>query len=257
MALRILIFEDEDFAADQLKDMLTNYYSKIDFLEIIDNVKDGIEWLQNNPPPDLIMMDIHLADGICFEIFDYVKVQAPIIFTTAYSEYTLKAFKVNSIDYLLKPIVYKDLENALDKYKSIHLEPFLAGIERFHESLENFSANAKKNFRQRFLINVANKLNVVNSEDINYFCIIAESVFIIDAFGNLYPLDYTLEKVQKLVNPELFFRINRKYIIHINSIEEMTPYSQYRIKLKLKMCDDNDIIVSRERVKDFKNWLDK
>ncbi|MFC2104052.1 LytR/AlgR family response regulator transcription factor [Bacteroidota bacterium] len=257
MKIKVLIFEDEKYAAEQISDLLFQYDSEIEIVEIIDTVKGGIEWFKVNNAPDLILMDIQLADGISFEIFDYFKVNAPIIFTTAYDEYAIKAFKVNSIDYILKPIDYGDLSRALDKFKALNYKVETDSLNQLQTQINNLVESVPKQYQQRFLIHVADKFHIVNTCDILYFYIEENSVFLTDINGQSYSLDYTLDKVHKMLNPDEFFRINRKYIIHLNSIEKMTSYSQYRIKIRLKNCKDDDIIVSRERVKDFKDWLEK
>ena len=257
MKIHALIFEDEKYAADQISDLLNQYDPEIEIVEIIDTVKVGVEWLKHNIAPDLILMDIQLADGICFEIFDYVKINAPVIFTTAFDEYAIKAFKVNSIDYLLKPIDFNELSKALNKFKSLNYKIENSALNQLQKQINNLVESSPAQYRQRFLIHVADKYNIVNTSDIIYFYIEENSVFLCDKDGQCYDVDYTLDKVQKLLNSDEFFRINRKYIIQINSIEKMTSYSQYRIKLRLKKCRDEDIIVSRERVRGFKDWLEQ
>lgn len=257
MKITILIFEDEKYAAEQISDLLFRYDSEIEIVGFIDTVKAGIEWFKCNLVPDLILMDIQLADGISFEIFDYIKVNAPIIFTTAYDEYAIKAFKVNSIDYILKPIDFSDLSTALDKFKLLNYKVETSSLDQLQKQITNLGESVPRQYRQRFLIHVADKFHVVNTSDILYFYIEENSVFLTNVNGQSYSLEYTLDKIYKLLNPDEFFRINRKYIIHLNSIEKMTSYSQYRIKIQLKNCKDDDIIVARERVKDFKDWLEK
>lgn len=257
MKIKVLIFEDEKYAADQIVDLLLQYDSEIEILDVIDTVESGVKWFKNNTSPDLILMDIQLADGISFEIFDYIKVNAPIIFTTAYDEYAIKAFKVNSIDYILKPIDFDELSNALDKFKSLNFDAKTESLEKLQTQIDNLVEAAPKQYRQRFLIQAADKLHIVNTSDILFFFIEENSVFLTNVNGQSYSLEYTLDKVYKLINPEEFFRINRKYIIHLKSIQKMNSYSQYRIRIQLKNCKDDNIIVSRERVKDFKYWLEK
>ncbi len=158
---------------------------------------------------------------------------------------------------LLKPIDFDELSKALDKFKSLNYKAENTSLNHLQKQIKDLIETAPKQYRQRFLIHVADKYQIVNTSDILYFFIEENSVFITDNNGQSYSLDYTLDKVHKLLNPDEFFRINRKYIVHLNSIEKMTSYSQYRIKIKLKNCKDTDIIVSRERVKDFKDWLEK
>lgn len=257
MGLNVLIFEDEHYAAEQLVELLHKFDAKIEILEIIDTVKKGVEWLKQNIAPDLILMDVQLADGISFELFDYFKIESPIIFTTAYDEYAIRAFKVNSVDYLLKPIEFGSLANALRKLNESKL---LRGSKEIHDikgQINNLIELVPIQYRQRFLIQIADKFITVNTGDIMYSYIHNNSVFICDRKGQSYAVDYTLDKIQKMLDPKSFFRINRKYIIHLDSIGKMVTYSKYRIKIQLKNCSSDDVIVSRERVKDFKMWLDK
>lgn len=257
MGIRVLIFEDEQPAAVQTAKLLRQYNPEIEIVKIIDTVINGVEWLKKNIAIDLILMDIQLADGTCFEIFDYIKVNTPIIFTTAYDEYAIKAFKVNSIDYLLKPIDYEDLAKALDKFKSINYNHDKDFEIKLHDQISNISESNLNQYRQRFLIHIADKYHIVYVKDILYFYIEENSVFLTDVNGKIYALDYTLDKVVKLLNPREFFRINRRFIISLNSIEKMNSFSQYRIKLKLKKCSDEDTMVSRKRHADFKNWIEQ
>ncbi len=257
MSLRILIFEDEPFAAKETAGLLKQYDSKIEIVDIIDTVFGGIGWLENSKDIDLILMDIQLADGECFEIFDYIKINIPIIFTTAFDEYALKAFKVNSIDYLLKPLDFDELKLALDKFKLLNTDNKDASINKINKKISDLSDSELNKYRQRFLIHYADKYQIVKVKDILYFYIEENAVFLVDISGNNYSLDYTLDKVNRLLDPDNFYRINRKYIISINAIDKMISFSQYRIKLTLKNCSDNEIVVSRKRFSGFKDWIDQ
>lgn len=257
MKIKVLIFEDEKYAADQIADLLLQYNSETEILDVIDTVERGVKWFRENTKPDIILMDIQLSDGNSFEIFEYVKINSPVIFTTAYDEFAIKAFKVNSIDYILKPIDFSDLSRALDKFMSLNYQSETESLNRLQKQINNLVELAPKQYRQRFLINIADKLDIVDTCDILYFYIEENSVFLNTISNKAYGLDYSLEKVQQLLDPNMFFRINRKYVIHLKSIEKMSAYSQYRIKLILKNCNDNDIVVSRERVKGFKKWLEQ
>jgi DNA-binding LytR/AlgR family response regulator len=257
MSIRVLIFEDEQPAAVQTARLLHQYNPEIEIVKTIDTVFRGIEWLKKNIAIDLILMDIQLADGTCFEIFDHIKINSPIIFITAYDEYAITAFKVNSIDYLLKPLYFEDLAYALDKFESINNKLDNGFDIKIDEQITSLSESNLNQYRKRFLIHIADKYHIVYVKDILYFYIEENSVFLTDVNGKIYALDYTLDKVAKLLDPDDFFRINRRFIISLNSIEKMNSFSQYRIKLKLKKCADEDIVVSRKRHADFKNWIEQ
>lgn len=250
----ILIIEDEKPAASRLERLLKSYNDQINVLDKIDSVKKAIKWLQSNRP-ELIFMDIQLADGLSFEIFEHVDIQAPVIFTTAFDEYALKAFKVNSIDYLLKPIDEDELEGAFKK---------LDRLANNHQSQSNTLAQINQamamltnKYKSRFVIKVGEHIKSVAVDEIQYFFSREKATFCCVNDAKNYLLDYSLEQVEGMVDPEMFYRINRKYLISLESIEDIISYSNSRLRIVLKHCTDNEVIVSRERVNDFKNWLDR
>lgn len=249
--MRVLIFEDEALTAERLTRLLNKYNSAIEIIEIIESVKDGVEWFKNNPAPDLIFMDIQLTDGACFEIFEQAEVEAPIIFTTAYDQYAIQAFKVNSVDYLLKPIDFNDLKAAIQKFEKLSIKP---DIEKniYHNLLQQIT----KSYKQRFLVKVGEQIKYVNADEVAYFMHEEGLVF---AYTNVkrYVLDQSIEQIEKLVDPDGFFRINRKMIVSLSSINQIHRYFNSRLKLKLEPGLEEDVIVSRDRVTDFKNWIDK
>lgn len=256
-ALKILIIEDEDLAVKKLQKTLSEVDGSIRVIGTSDSIRASVEWLQNNTPPDLILMDIELADGQSFEIFNRVEVKCPVIFTTSYDEYALKAFKVNSIDYLLKPIQKEDLELALDKFKkiqsanagnAINIEGLL---KDFHQQLQ------KKEFRKRFLVKHANKMISIETKDIAYFYSDGGLNFFISRDNVRYNVDYLLDEIEDLLNPEDYFRINRSMVISINCIEKMEDYFGSRLILKVKPAMDKEVLVSREKVGEFKKWMGK
>lgn len=249
--MRVLIFEDEALTAERLTRLLYKYDSSIEIIEIIESVKYGIEWFRNNPQPDLIFMDIQLTDGACFEIFEQIKVEAPIIFTTAYDQYAIQAFKVNSVDYLLKPIDYKDLQSAITKFEKLSVK---SDTEKmiYHELIQQIT----KSYKQRFLVKVGEQLKYVSANEVAYFTH-EEGLVFAYSHAKRYALDQSIEQIEKLVDPDDFFRINRKMIVSLSSINQIHRYFNSRLKLKVKPDMEEDVIVSRDRVVDFKNWIDK
>jgi len=223
----------------------------------IRSVTKSVEWLKEHPPPDLILMDIQLEDGLSFEIFEKVEVHSPVIFTTAYNEYTIKAFKVNSVDYLLKPIDYDELSAALEK-----LQTFFGPKQNevpVQKSMiyDKLLTQLGNQYKSRFVVKAGQHIRSIGVEDIMYFYSAGKSSFLCVTGGRNYDLDYSLDQVESLVDPEVFFRVNRKYIVRWDSIEDIVIYSGSRLKLKLKTPVDDDILVSREKVKNFKEWLDR
>ncbi|HRX00747.1 MAG TPA: LytTR family DNA-binding domain-containing protein [Cyclobacteriaceae bacterium] len=252
--MKILIIEDEPHAAARLKELVTKVVPRGNVLGSIDSVKSAVGWFKTNSTADLVLMDIQLADGLSFEIFDQVKVSAPVIFTTAYDEYALKAFKVNSIDYLLKPIDEDDFRNAMQKFETLR-QPNDSQqlLERIGNAVQMFS----RNYKERFVTKVGEHLRFINTTDILFFYSADKITFGRTTDGRNHILDYTLDQVEGLVDPDHYFRINRKYIIRVEAINDMISHVNSRLKLVLKTSDDNDVIVARERLADFRNWIDR
>lgn len=251
--MKVLIIEDERLAADKLKQLLRKIDPAFEVIETLETVEASVNWLRNNPAPDLIFMDIQLSDGICFEIFSVVKFTTPVIFTTAYDQYAIRAFKVNSIDYLLKPIDLEALALAIDKYKS-----FFPQVTANVVKISTVADSLVKNYRTRFLVKVGLNYNSVQTDDIECFYICERSLFLRTYGGKSYDLDYSLDQIQAMVDPNSFFRINRNYMVNIKAITNIFTYSINRLKLKLTHNDDSDdLIVSRDKVAEFKQWLDR
>jgi DNA-binding LytR/AlgR family response regulator len=250
--MNVLIIEDARPAASKLEKMLLEIDPDINILAKPESVIESINWFNSNEKPDLIFLDIQLDDGISFEIFDSVKVETPIIFTTAYDRYAIKAFEVNSVDYLLKPIEDQTLRKALDKYKTIY-------DSNLHQALklDLLYKQMVHTYKTRFFVKIGNHFHSVSVDEIQCFLIRERSTFLRTNNGKKYDLDYSLDQVQKMVDPTKFFRINRNYLIHIDSIQDIFSYSSNRLGVKLKMLDHLDMIVSREKVADFKQWLDR
>ena len=249
--MKVLIIEDEKPAAHKLLRLLGEIYPDIEILDVLKSVEDSINWFLYNPKPDLIFMDIQLEDGICFEIFESNLIHTPIIFTTAYDEYTLKAFKVNSIDYLLKPIDSDQLKNAIEKF-NVHYK------QTDYSSFESIITQLQPKTKERFLIKIGEHYKSVQTSMINCFYINERCNFIHVDNGKNYPIDYSLDKIEQLIDSKSFFRINRNFIINYSAIQDIIAYSYNRLKIILKdPIEDEDIIVSRERVSEFKEWMDR
>jgi len=251
--MKVLIIEDEKPAADKLKRMLTDKVEEIIVLDTLETVEDSINWFMNNPAPDLIFMDIQLNDGISFEIFESVKITAPVIFTTAYDEYAIRAFKVNSIDYLLKPIEAVALLQSIEKFRTLYPTG-----KTDHNKIDLLYSQLVKKFKTRFFIKFGSHCRSVMTEDIKYFFIMERSTFMKTFSGKIYDVDYSLDQMEKMLDPEKFFRINRKFIINLAALTDILTWSSNRLKLKLSNEEDNlDLVVSREKVSDFKKLLDR
>lgn len=252
---KVLIIEDEKPAADWLKQLISKFDLAISVLAVIDSVNGAVEWFQQNQAPDLVFMDIQLADGLSFDIFERVKVQCPVIFTTAYEEYAIKAFKVNSLDYLLKPIAYNELEAAFQKFGDSVQNKQTAPIVTI-DLLEKVKEMLRKQYKTRFVIKVGEHLKSITVEDILFFYSLEKATFLCTIDFKTYLVDYSLDRISEMVDERQFFRINRKYIISNQSIADIIFYSNSRLKIKLKKKDEESIIVSRDKVAAFKEWLD-
>jgi DNA-binding LytR/AlgR family response regulator len=251
--MNVLVIENEHPAADKIVRLLKKLDKSIAVLDVIETVEEAINRLQENPQPDLILMDIQLDDGLCFEIFDTVNVDIPVIFTTAYDEYTLRAFKVNSIDYLLKPVDEESLRSALAKFKKLN-----ADKDPFRRDFRQLINEFRNQYKSRFLIRIGEKFRSVPSVEISHFHITERSVFLSDYNGRDYGIDNSLDHLQEILDPRKFFRINRECIVNIDSISLMYSYSSSRLQLTLKGREQNELfVVSRDKVADFKKWIDK
>jgi DNA-binding LytR/AlgR family response regulator len=251
--MNVLIIENEKPAADKLVALLRKIDRSVNILGIIETAEEAINRLEEKPVPDLILMDIQLDDGLCFEIFETIRVETPVIFTTAFDDYTLRAFKVNSIDYLLKPVEEKSLRSAIDKYKKL-----FADKDPFRRDFSQLVNEFRNHYKSRFLIKTGERYKSIPSKEISHFHIIERNVFLCDLQGTDYGIDYTLEQLVGLMDPRKFFRINRECIVNIESISVMQSYSSSRIQLVLRNMEKSDLfIVSREKVASFKEWVDK
>lgn len=250
--MRILIIEDEKPAFNLLLKQIKQYFPDAGIFGNLDSIKSSVEWFHQNPSPDLIFCDIQLADGISFEIFEKVRLSTPIIFTTAFDQYAIKAFQVNAIDYLLKPIDPADLNRAVDKFKSNQIR---STIEL--DMLKSLLSPPKKVYKARFLVRFGEKIQSIPVGKISCFFSEEKVTFLQTLEGKKFVLEGTLEQTESQVDPDDFFRINRKYLVSAGAIQEIFSYSNSRLKVSLKNCADRDILISREKVAEFKNWLDR
>ena len=246
--MKILIIEDEAAALRRLSKLLVEIDPNIEIVEDLDSIESSIKWLQDNPMPDLLFLDIHLADGSSFEIFKHVDIKKPVIFITAYDEYALDAFKVNAIDYLLKPIKKTELEKAIEKYR----QRSSSSSVDYQKLAEAMNANTPA---KRFLIRFGQTLKVVDFTAVAFFYTSDKITFLVNKEGKRYPLDYSLEQLDEMADQSKFFRINRQFIVNIESIKEMYAYSKSRVKLVLDPPCELEIVVSTDRSPVFKKWL--
>ena len=249
--MNCLIIEDEKVAAERLSSLIKNYNQSTEILGVVQSVKNAVKWLNTNPAPDIIFMDIQLADGLSFEIFEQTIVKTPVIFTTAYDEYALKAFKVNSIDYLLKPIDQSELNGAIAKFEA-NSTPNEIPTQVFDTILHSLT----RSYKNRFVIKVGEHIKVFSTDDVQCFYSMAKYTFLQNNSGRDYAINYSLDQLEDLLDPARFFRINRKYVVSFSAITDIISYSNSRLLVKLKTNESNDLLVSREKVQDFKKWLE-
>ena len=249
---KILIIEDEQPAAKRLRRLLQDLEKPLEVLAVIDSVEDAVAWLKTHGEPDLTFFDIQLADGQSFSIFEQVEVKCPVIFTTAYDQYAIKAFQVNSIDYLLKPIEPEALQRAWQKFESLHA-PAPVAISEMVTAFQQL--NQQKNYRERFLIKKGETFKYITIDEVAYFFSDGGLTFLMDQKGSRYVVDDKLDILETIVDPRYFFRVNRKFIIRESSIKKISAYFNSRLILEILPSPKEDIIVARERVGDFKQWL--
>lgn len=247
--MKVVIIEDETLAAEKLRHHLHRIDPKIEILAVLESVEESVNWFSENAMPDLVFMDIQLDDGISFEIFDSVKLEVPVIFTTAYDEYAIRAFKVNSIDYLLKPVEQESLAAALKKFQKLHSEPPFFG-EKIARVFDQLSVK----YKSRFFVKVGIRFQSIPIENVCCFFVEERCTFLNTVENKTYDLDYSLDQLQNMVDPGKFFRINRNSLVNINCIGEIISYSTNRLKLKIGKTEQ---IVSRDKVSDFKQWMDR
>jgi two-component system LytT family response regulator len=254
--MKVIIVEDEIPAAEKLERYLIKFDPSIEVIARFDAVKNTIEWLLlNQDSIDLIFMDIQLIDGLSFQIFQQVKVTKPVIFTTAFNEFALDAFKVNSIDYLLKPITFTDLTASLNKLESLR-QQFRWTSEQSEKVQQVISTLRNKDFKTRFMVKLGEHIRSITTESISLFYADGRDVFLVTNQNRKFIIDYTLEALEDIIDPAVFFRLNRTFIVNINAIKDVLVYSNSRLKIMLTQEFDKEIIVSREKVSEFKEWFD-
>lgn len=251
--MKAVIIEDEKIAADLLKNLICQLDENIEVVTILQTVEDSVEWLSINQHPDILFVDIHLADGSSFSIFEKTEVKCPIVFTTAYDEYALKAFEVNSIDYLLKPINKDDLQRALNKYKNLKGERQEVDYKTFISRFLTETGNVN-NYKEHFLVPERDKLVPLAAKDIAYIYIDLKLIKAVTFSGKVYYLNQNLDEMMNQLNPKMFFRANRQYIVSHEAIKDISIWFGNKISLNLTIPTEEKIIVSKARVAEFKNW---
>ena len=252
--MEVLIIEDEAPAFRRLQKLLEEIDGSIHILDVIDSVQEALKWLRNHKAPDLIFSDIQLADGISFEIYEQYEVTCPVIFTTAFDEYTLKAFSVNSIDYLLKPIKPEELKRSIDKLKKLQNQYRDHSIPL--SQLVKIIQQPQDEYKERFLVKLGDRLLSVPESEIAYFSISDTLVCLVTPNQQKYPLDQTLDELEKILSPSKFFRLNRQIIARISAVKAAHQYFNGKLKIDLQPDFKSDVIISREKSSAFKRWLD-
>lgn len=251
--MKAVIIEDERLAADLLKNIIKQLDEDIEIITTLQTIEDSVEWLNNNEHPDIMFVDIHLADGSSFSIFEKTEVRCPIVFTTAYDEYALKAFEVNSIDYLLKPINKDDLQRALNKYKNFKGDNKDIDYKKFVNRF--LSEGNVNNYKEYFLVPERDKLIPLAAKDIAYIYIDLRLIKAVTFSGKVHYLNQNLDEIMNQLNPKKFFRANRQYIVAHESIKDVSMWFGNKISLNLVIPTEEKIIVSKARVSEFKNWF--
>lgn len=254
--MKVIIIEDEVPAAEKLERYLKKYNTTIDIVARIDSVTTAVGWLKENQESvDLIFMDIQLNDGLSFQIFQQCQVTKPVIFTTAFNEFALDAFKVNSIDYLLKPITFTDLSASLRKLETLRHQ-FQWNKDQDRRLEQAFSSIKTKEYKNRFMVKLGEHIRSITTDQISLFYADGRDVYLVTSQARKFIIDYTLEALENILDPDIFFRLNRTFILNINSIKDVLVYSNSRLKITLTQEFDKEIIVSREKVGEFKDWFD-
>ncbi|GAB5474151.1 MAG: LytTR family DNA-binding domain-containing protein [Maribacter sp.] len=251
--MKAVIVEDEHIASRRLAQLISELAPEIEIVGQLTSVENGLAWFKDNPLPQLIFLDIQLNDGYGFDILDQLQEHPPVIFTTAYNEYAIRGFKYNGLDYLLKPIDKNDLRTALSKFRRTNgTSPKVWD----NQNLEQIRNLFQKEYKHRFMVKVGNQFKSFNVSDIAYFKSNEGLIFLHMFTGQAYPVEYSLDQLEEILNPVQFFRINRKFMVSVNSVEEIHTYFNSRLKLKILPKVEEQVIVSRERTTKFKKWLD-
>jgi DNA-binding LytR/AlgR family response regulator len=250
--MKVIIIEDEQLTAERLRRLLHDYDPSIQVLEVLPSVAESVDWLRTHNAPDLMLMDIHLEDDLAFAIFEQIPVQTPVIFTTAHDEYMIKAFKVNSIDYLLKPVHAGELAQALDKFRSLRQPAPPPGLEAL---LQYIGKQPEPAYKSRFMISVGSKIRSIEAAEIAYFYAAEKLTFLVTREGQHLPVEYSLDKLSGLLDPAQFFRVSRQVMVSFPAIQTVHAYYKGRLRLDLLPKPPQEVFVSGDRVADFKDWL--
>lgn len=253
--MTILIIEDETLAAERLQNLILAVNPKAEIVGHTKSIESSVEWLSNNPHPDLIISDIRLLDGLSFEIFERIKISKPVIFTTAYDQYAIRAFEVNSVDYLLKPVQQEKLQRALEKLQQPEKDIAPAAIS--YDEIVKLLQTKQPVYKSRFMVRLGQKIVALPVEKIAYFFSENKLTFAVTLDQKKYPLDQTLDELVDVLDPVIFFRANRQFIITFGSIAEIHPYFKGRVKLALQPTTTEEVIISSERTPEFKAWIDR
>lgn len=254
--MTVLIIEDEPLAVERIRKLLEETNEPMKIVGTTNSIESSVSWLQSNQHPDLILMDIELSDGQSFVIFDQVKVKSPVIFTTSYDEYAIKAFKVNSIDYLLKPVKPADLNAALQKLINIE-QQYLTIASKGLENLLRELKYKGKEYRERFLVKTGQRYFSIETENIAYFYYANRVTYLKTWKNEQFYLDYILDELEEMLSPKTFFRANRQYILNIRSVKDIHNYFNHKLKLVLQPPANDEVLISKERATEFKSWMGK
>jgi DNA-binding LytR/AlgR family response regulator len=252
----ILIIEDEQLGAEKLARLIKSIDESIQIVGNTRSIKSSVEWLMEHEHPDIILMDIELTDGQSFEIFSHLSIKSMVIFTTSYDEYALQAFKVNSVDYLLKPIKKEELKNALDKFQEWQVK-FSSPAVNIQQLINELKQQQPKSWRARFLVKQGQKLVSIETSEIAYLYAEGRLSYFITWDKQKYVLDYTIEELEEMLDPQQFYRANRAFLIHIKSVSQIHPYFNSKLKLDLQPATDKEVLISREKAAEFKDWMGK
>lgn len=253
--MKVIVFEDEKLASERLIELIQDLRPDAQVVASLKSVEAALLWLENNQEPDLVVSDIQLLDGSSFEIFDQHPIQCPVIFTTAYNEYAIKAFEVNSVDYLLKPIQKEKLSLALDKYdaRKASTSANALDIDKIREAIQGTNVQ----YKSRFLVKYGQRIKAIPVEQIAYFFSQDKLTYLMGFDGKKLPLDQTLEELEGVLDPKNYFRVNRKFIVHFDAVSDIHPYFKGRVKIEVQPESSEEIVISSEKTPIFKQWLDQ
>lgn len=252
--MNVLIIEDEPHAAKRLIRMGKEVAPDAFFHGPLESIVDAVGWLNDNPNPDLILVDIHLADGLSFEIFNQVEINVPIIFTTAFDQYALRAFKYFTIDYLLKPIEKEALANSFDKHRQSGL--YNMPTKMGDEWPQLLASEVQNRYKKRFVLKIGEKFKTIETSDVSYAYSENKATYLVTQDGRNHLTDYALDQLEELLDPDAFFRLNRQYISRFATVQKIVSHGNGRLRVELEHCDDREIVLSRERSRSFKEWMD-